>query len=142
MYRRRWPVLDHSLDIRDLAAEALPDLRYAIAAAGAVQAGPPRWELAAEDGDLVLTAVVPCSLSRSLARTIDDENIGHLIRDGVTPARIAAMLRIPVEEVELAALRVQHRVNRDMELVRELAREDSLEEDGLSNSDRMWRSAS
>lgn len=136
-YVRRWPITDDTMTVRELSAEGLPDLRYAIAAAGAHATGPPRWEVTENAaGEPELVATVPCILARgSAVKEIDDQAVAHLMREGVTTTRIAAMMGVPRELIELAALRCSHRSNVEDQLEREL----SLDEIGLSNEDRMWR---
>lgn len=134
-YRRQWPVLDDGLTLQELAAEALDDLRAAIAAAGAHQTGPPKWDITTGDNDSpLLVAEVPCVLGAGAAREVNDDAVAHLLDEGVPVARIAAMLRVPRDLVEDAALRCRHRANVDPDLAREL----DLDGAGLGNDSRMW----
>ena len=139
-YRRQWPVLDDGLTVPELAAEAIDDLRAAIAAAGAHQTGPPKWEIATgENGSPLLVVEVPCVLGAGAAREVNDDAVAHLLDEGVTVARIAAMLCVPRDAVELAALRCRHRANVDPSLLVEYERDQALDAAGLTNADRMWR---
>lgn len=112
-YQHVWPATDPTQDIRDLATVALPELRYAIAADGLTEVGPPHWSLRrCASGSTTLVVQVPVARPRGAkAREIDDNAVAHLLRDGVSIAQIAAMTGCPQQTVELAALRVRHRSN-------------------------------
>jgi hypothetical protein len=126
--------------LQELAAEAIDDLRVAIAAAGAHQTGPPKWDITTDGNDSPLLVVeVPCVLGAGAARQVDDDAVAHLLDEGVTVSRIAAMLRVPRDVVELSALRCKHRANIDPTLAVEYERDQALDAAGLTNADRMWR---
>lgn len=140
VYRRQWPVIDDELTLDQLAEEATPDLLFALAAAGVDQTAPPKWEIKTVAGERLLVVCVPCGRAeKGTRKQIDDDAIRHLIDEGVSVTRIATMLRVPRDLVELSILRGKHRANVDPDLIRQIEHERSLDDLGLTNRDRMWR---